>query len=90
MNNQTEAKLAKVIELHERIKLLKELYAELDGVILELVADGFKSAELNNLVLTLKDNFADTNTGWTRSAVKRWDVEVITKELAAKRERRAK
>jgi hypothetical protein len=78
--------LTEVLSLKKELDARKELYSRLDELLLELVRSDFKSAEIDGMVLTLKDNFAESNTGWTRSAVKRYEIETVTKELAAKRE----
>lgn len=83
--------LRRVIQIQAELDVRKSLFDELDRLILELKSDGFKSEELDGLVLTLKDNFADDkNVGWTRAAIKRFEIEVISKELNEKRKRRAK
>lgn len=85
-----EDKLKRVIEIVEELEVRKALYTEFDRLVLELVSEGFTTARVNDLVLNLKDNFASGNTGWTSAAVKRYDIEVISKELAEKRARKAK
>ena len=90
LNEQQKVILAEVLDLQRQIEERKALYGQLDALILRLVSEGFRSAEIDGMVLTLKDNFAETNTGWTRSAVKRWEIETITKELSEKRKARAK
>lgn len=73
-------KLARVISIVKELEARKALYAELDQLIQELVAEGFKEAIVDEMFLTLKDNFADKNTGWTAAAVKRFEIEIETKE----------
>ena len=88
LNEKQTDILREVLDLQRQIEERKSLYARLDALILELVAGQFKSAEIDGMVLALKDNFAESNTGWTRSAVKRWEIEAISKDLAMKREAR--
>lgn len=86
--SEVNVKVARLLDIQRELELRKALYAEYDKLLLELVAEGFESAEVDNMVLTLKDNFALSNTGWTRSAVRRWDIEVVSRELMVKREKR--
>lgn len=88
-NKEQEKQLRRLIEIQKELDLRKALYAEYDEIVLSLARSGFDHAVVDDLVCDLKDNFAETNTGWTRSAVKRYEVEIITKELAAKRAARA-
>lgn len=88
MSLTRDLKLKKVLDLTRALEERKALYAELDRLILELQSEGFVKAEIDGLVLELKDNFAAGNVGFTTAAVKRFEIEVITKELAEKREKR--
>jgi hypothetical protein len=84
MSKQDE-QVKRLIEIQAELDLRKALYAEYDKIVVELAHGGFIRANLDGLVVELKDNFADSNTGWTRSAVKRFEVEIISAELAEKR-----
>lgn len=91
MNKKEEIKtLERIIEITKELETRKQLYAEYDNLVLALAKGGFLSAVIDDLTLSLKDNFAESNTGWTRSAVKRYEIEIITNELAEKRRKRAK
>ena len=85
-----DPRLARVIEIKHELELRNALYAEFDLLVVELARDGFASALIGDMVLTLKDNFAgEKNTGWTSAAVKRFDIEIISTALARKRAKRA-
>lgn len=88
MSNQND-KLKRLLDIQRELDVRKALYAEYDKIVLELVQEKFIRAAVDGFVLELKDNFLESNTGWTRSAVKRYEVEVITEELAEKRKRKA-
>jgi hypothetical protein len=86
--SQPDPRFGRLLDLQRELDARKALYAEFDALLLSLVRDGALTAEIDGLVLEIKDTFAESNTGWTRSAVRRFDLEVITKELQAKREKR--
>lgn len=77
--------LGRLIDIKRELDERKALFAEFDELIIALAESNFKSAEIDGMVLTLKDNFAEGNTGWSAAAVKRFDLDIITKELALKR-----
>lgn len=81
-----EEKLARLIDIQKDLDLRKALFAEYDLIVMSLAQMGFVKEFVGDLVLELKDNFADKNTGFTTAAIKRYEVEIITKELNAKRE----
>lgn len=85
----TDPRVTRLIEIKQELELRNALYAEFDRLVVELAREGFSSAEVNDSVVNLKDNFAIGNTGWTSAAVKRYDIEVISRELAEKRARKA-
>lgn len=89
MTPETLIKLARVLEIQHELNVRKALYAEYDQLVLELAHEGFKSAEIEDLFLELHDNFAQSNTGWTSAAVKRYEVLIETKEKRERRLRRA-
>lgn len=85
-NDQSvESKLNRILQIQAELDLRKALYEEFDRLVVELAKSGFAHAELNGLVLELKDNFAESNTGWTSAAVKRFDLKVTPKDKYDKR-----
>lgn len=86
--NDTENKFTRLLNLQRALDERKSLYVEFDRLLLELVSDGTLRGEIGDLILEIKDTFAESNTGWTRSAVRRFDLEIVTKELAEKRAKR--
>ena len=78
--------LVRLVWLTAALEERKKLYTEYDQLIMTLVENGFERAEFADSVFELCDNFAKgKNTAWTSAAVKRYEIEIITKELAAKR-----
>lgn len=84
-----DPRFAKLLDIQHELDTRKLLYAEFDKIVLSLVADGVLSAEMENEVLEIVDHFASENVGWTRSAVRRYDLEVTPKALIEKRARLA-
>lgn len=84
----TENKLARVLQIQRELDLRKELYAELDALVLELQAGGFKCAELEGMRLELVDNFTEKNTVFRPAGVKRYEIEIETVEKYLKRKAR--
>jgi len=82
--------LGRLLDIKKELEERKKLYEEFDTLIQTLAEENFLTAEIDGMVLNLKDNFAKSNTGWTAAAVKRYDLEVITKELAEKRKAKVK
>jgi hypothetical protein len=85
---ELKEKLQRIIDINRELEVRKALYGELEKLTLELVASDFREAEMGDLVLTMRDHFSEKNVGWTRSAVVRFEVEVITKALSEKRKAR--
>lgn len=85
MEQKTLDLLHKVIDIKKELELRKALYEELDTVLLALAGEGFTSAELDGLVLSLQDNFAEGNTSWTAAAVKRYDLKIEPRDKYEKR-----
>ena len=79
-------KLKRLLDIKHELDIRKELYKEFDKLVLELKEEGFQKEIIDDQVILLKDNFENTNTGWTRSAVKRWDVDILTKAQYEKKE----
>lgn len=86
---EIEPKLARVLQIQRELDLRKELYAELDAIVLELQAGGFKSADLEGMRLELVDNFEAKNTCFRPAGVKRFEIEIETVEKALKRAAKA-
>lgn len=82
----TEQKLARILDIQRELDLRKELFAEYDLLVMSLAKEGFLKGFIGDMVVELKDNFAAKNTSFTTAAIKRYEVEIITKELNAKRE----
>jgi hypothetical protein len=82
-------KLSRLIEIQRELDLRKALYAEYDALVMDLAREGFRSAEVDGLVLSLEDAFSEGNTGWTSAAVRRFSVSIETKEKVKKRAARA-
>lgn len=79
------SKINRAIEILKELELRKALYAELDSLIMELKGAGFESHDLGEgQTLRLVDKFAESNTGWTAAAVKRFDL-VIEKPKKTKK-----
>lgn len=77
MDSQHTAKLARVVELQAELDKRKELYAELDKLVLELQAEGFKSETVDGMFCELVDNFADgKNTVWRVAGVKHYEIKI--------------
>lgn len=90
LSHDVAVRLAKLLEIKEILDARKQLYEEYDRLIIELVGLGFVSAQgLKGELIQIKDCFKGGNTAWTSAAVKRFDLEVVTKELQEKRARRA-
>lgn len=85
--NQAE-KVTRVLDLQKELDLRKALYAELDALVLELQADGFKSVDLEGFRIDLIDNFAERNTVFRPAGVKRFEIKVEALETIRKREAR--
>lgn len=83
-------RLRRLVEIQRELDLRKSLYAEYDLIVMSLAKDGFSSAELDGFVLTLEDHFAQGNTAWTSAPVKRYALEIESKEKVERRTERAK
>lgn len=82
-----DKKLARILSINAELEQRKALYAELDALVLELQAAGFKSADLEGMRLELVDNFADgKNTVFRPAGVKRFEIDIEPVEKALKRE----
>ena len=82
------ATLDRLLEIRSELEARKALFLEQDALLLKLVSLGFVSCARGDEVIFLKDAFASGNTGWTSAAVRRFDLEVISKKLAEKRARK--
>lgn len=69
-------KLRRVLDIQRELDLRKELYEELDRLALELLKDGFQSAQLDGFMLTLVDNFREKNTVFRTAGVKQYEIRV--------------
>lgn len=79
-------KLTRVLALMRELELRKELYAELDRLILEMKADGFTSALIDGILLELVDNFTEgTNTVFRPAGVKRFEFRISDPNKSKKR-----
>ncbi len=81
-----EQKLSRIIDIQRELDLRKELFAEYDLLVMSLAKSKFGKAYIGGLVVELKDNFDSKNTSFTTAAIKRYEVEIVSKELNAKRE----
>ena len=77
--------LQRLIDIQAELDSRNALFKEYDFIVCELERHGFKRAEIGNEVILLKDNFASGNTAFKACGVNRFDVEVISRELDAKR-----
>ena len=69
--------LVRILEITKELEVRKELYAELDNIILQLQKSGFHAADINGMHLELVDNFAEgKNTVFRPAGVKRFEVSV--------------
>lgn len=85
-----QAKLARVLDIQKELDLRKELYAELDDLILQLKAGGFTQADLEGQRIELVDNFDEKNTVFRPAGVKRFEITVEPLEKVLKREAKAR
>ncbi len=76
MKPQTKQILARVIQLQRELDIRKDLYTELDMLVMQLQADGFKDAEMDGYTLNLVDNFLTSNTCFRPAGVKRFELKV--------------
>jgi hypothetical protein len=76
----SDPRLTRLIDICKLLEERKVLYAEYDTIVVELASEGFASALVDDMVLELKDNFANGNVGWTSAAVKRFEVTIEAKE----------
>lgn len=83
-------KLARILSIQRELDLRKELYSELDALVLELQAGGFRSADLEGMRMELVDNFSEKNTCFRPAGIKRYEMEIEPTEKALKREAKAK
>ncbi len=72
--------VGRAIEIQRELDVRKLLYKELDQVLLELAELGFRELEWGDLIYKLTDNFKEKNTGWTSSAVRRFELKAEKKE----------
>lgn len=75
-----EIKLRKALAIQRELDLRKVLFEELDKVVAELRAAGFTEAIVDDKIVKLQDNFADTNTQWRMAAIKRWELKVTKRQ----------
>ena len=83
MKQQTKEMLAQVIKLQAEIDIRTALYAELDMLTVQLQSEGFVSAEIDGLMVTLVDNFKESNVVFRPAGVKHYECK-IKKIKAAK------
>lgn len=84
MSNSIDDRLARLIDIKKELDLRKALFAEYDQIVVSLAQDGFLEALVGDLRLELKDNFAESNTGWTSAAVKRYEMIIEPKDKKRK------
>ncbi len=88
-------KINRVIEIQKELDKRKELYTELDRLTLELQQLGLTEVKvrdtstLEEIFVTIIDNFCERNTVFRPAGVKRFEVSLETAEARAKREARA-
>ena len=82
--------ITRLIDIKAELDARKALYEEYDEIVNTLAEQDFIRAEIGELVINFKDNFANKNTAFTSAGVKRFDVEIISKDLDNKRKARAK
>jgi len=70
------ADLDQLLQLEGEFAKLKAAYATYDEVIGRLRAQGFVTAEHAGRTFTLVDNFADKNTAFRMSFIKRFEVKI--------------
>lgn len=76
MKTETKQVLTRVIELQRELDVRKDLYTELDMLVMQLQAEGFKDAEFEGYLLNLVDNFKDANTCFRPAGVKRFELKI--------------
>jgi len=81
----TEIKLKRIIEIQAELDSRKALFEEYDRLVQDLAAEMFAQAEVQGLILSLKDNFAETNTVFRVAGVKRYEMTIEDKEKHEKR-----
>lgn len=72
---------ARVLEINKVLDAAKPLREELDLLTLELVKNNCFSAEYGTFVLSVVDNFQDTNTVFRPTGVKRYELKVKRKAI---------
>lgn len=83
-----DARIGRLIDIQKELDLRKQLFAEYDAIVLSLAQEGFTEAFVEDIALLLKDNFASKNTGFTTAAIKRYEIEIITKDLYERRKQK--
>ncbi len=76
MKTETKQILSRVIELQRELDIRKDLYTELDMLVMQLQSEGFVDAEFEGYLLKVVDNFADTNTCFRPAGVKRFELKL--------------
>lgn len=67
--------VARAAGIVRELDLRKELYKELDEILLALAQRGFIQTEIDGQTVRLVDKFSPgVNTGWTSAAVRRYDI----------------
>lgn len=87
---KNEAKLKRVIAIQRELDIRKELYAELDKLTLELRQSGFTCTNYDDQVIELVDNFAEGNTVFRPAGVKRFELQVMSREKWFKKRAKAR
>ena len=81
MKQNNEVTLARVLEIQKELDVRKELYAEMDRLIVQLREGGFTCTELDGMLIELVDNFAEkngvaVNTSYKVAGVKRFEIKL--------------
>lgn len=68
----------RVLEIQAEIDATKPLYAELDRLVQDLVDREFVECKVGRSVVRLVDRYADKNTAWKATAIRRFDLQIFT------------
>ncbi len=83
-------RLKRILDITAELEVRKALYTELDALVLELQAEGFKQTDLEGFRVELVDNFLEKNTVFRPAGVKRFEINVEPLDKVLKREAKRK
>lgn len=72
----TKKKALRAMEILKQLEKVKPLYAELDEIAQDMAKTKIPCIAIGRKHLFLKDNFAERNTAWKSTAIRRFELEV--------------